>query len=181
MPETVTRAKTKRNGRKVAQSVAPEPEIPYTLQEILKLKLQGLPNQKIGEQFGVTRQAIDKRLKGLWNVLDPEKIDNYKRNRMSLLDAAEAEALTQVLQSLMQPELAKKIPFLHKVTGFGVLFDKRRLEAGESTSNVAWHGLIEHVHRELERPRPPQQAVAGAQEDGTHDTTCPTEATESET
>jgi len=79
---------------------------------------------------GVTRQAIHKRIKHLEPT---EETQTYKSHRADIL----AHSQLRLLQELTPAKL-KKMPGRDLIVGAGILYDKERLERGQSTANIAY-------------------------------------------
>jgi len=131
---------------------------PYTLANIVDMKLRGMTGVEIGKYFGVSRQAIQQRLDGIWDKLDTEKLEAYRANRVALLEASELEVLSWLvkndkLEKASGNNLAYMLTQVHQA---------RRLEAGESTQNVALHSIVEQLERE-ERERRSRRDVQPAE------------------
>jgi len=117
------------------------------INKAITLRVKGLSYADIGEYFGVSRQAIHQRLQGLL----PENVDiePYKTHRADILAAKQAE----LLKSLTPEDIKESSPY-QKVGMFGILYDKERLERGESTQNVAIAAVyqdIDMIRAELEK------------------------------
>ena len=115
----------------------------YTLANIVSLRLKGWSQAKIGEHFGVSRQAISHKLKGLWELLDRESAEAYRENKVQLLNAMEME----MLSLLGEKEKRKKATLGNVAYAFTQIHQARRLEAGESTQNLGLHALVEKYER----------------------------------
>ncbi len=100
------------------------------VQKALQLRLKGVSYEDIGKQFGVSRAAVYQRLKP---VIPENNVDleTFKQNRADLLAAKQKI----ILESMTQEQI-DKIPPGSRPTAFGILYDKERLERGQSTENV---------------------------------------------
>jgi len=101
---------------------------------ILSLKKQGLSHAKIGKELGCSSVNITKRLQV--HKRKQQELTEYRENRADII----ASVGKRVLDSITDKEI-KKAPFGTKATVYGILFDKERLERGESTENIA------HIHK----------------------------------
>lgn len=112
------------------------------VQKALELRLKGLSYEDIGKHFGVSKMAVCKRLK---DRLPDKRVDleAFKRNRADLL----ASKQKLILDSMTQEQI-EKIPPQSRPTAFGILYDKERLERGQSTQNVE---VIDHAEAEKVR------------------------------
>jgi len=120
----------------------------YTdVNKAIELRAKGLTYKDIAIYLGVSKQAVHQRLKGIM----PEDVDlqPYKNHRADILAAKQAE----LLKSLTPKDIKDSSPY-QKVGMFGILYDKERLERGESTQNVAIAAVyqdIDMIRTELER------------------------------
>ena len=103
----------------------------------LKLRMQGNTLTEIAAVFGVTgsavHQALNKFEKLLGN-LEPGTISAYAEERASVLNVVELQATMALSASLVDGRAEKSSP-RDLAVALGVITDKRRLEAGQSTSN----------------------------------------------
>ena len=113
----------------VVDKVAPE----YTLPNILSQRLQGKSLQEVGDIWGVSGEAIRKKLKRIYTLIDKENLEAYKANKVNIFNAIEVK----LLEEAIQPSKLKKLSTRDAVISFGVIHDKNRLEQGLSTENVA--------------------------------------------
>ena len=104
----------------------------------LGMRLQGATYQQIADVFGVTRQAVHDRLRRLVKT-DPDLLHAFKDQRADIF----ASLQTEILQSLD----IKKLPEQVKVTQAAILYDKERLERGQSTNNVNVHNLTADISK----------------------------------
>jgi len=98
--------------------------------DIIALKLAGLNNRQIADTLGCSKQNISSRLKQYEHEIKGLKV--YKDHRADIF-ALEQKRL---LDSIDDKDI-KKTPIAARMTSFGILYDKERLERGESTENVA--------------------------------------------
>ena len=98
----------------------------------------------------VTPQAVHKALK---NLMPGPEVKTYQENRANILSGLQIKLLSQV-----DAKRLKKISVRDAVVSAAVLYDKERIETGQSTSNM--HLIID----DLEALRQAKQAVPGTQE-----------------
>ncbi len=115
--------------KKVDKSVLP----PISEKAVIELRIKGLTCEEIGQHFGVTRQAISKRLRSAFRALDKDEIAAYKKNRVGFLEDLEVA----ILLELGNPDKLKSASANNLAYAFGQLHTTRRLEAGESTANFS--------------------------------------------
>ena len=133
---------------------------PVDLLKAYKLRVQhGLTYQEIANATGQPKSSIHRALTDLMSLLnDPERLQHYTDVRAPLLNAIE-ERLTW---SLMDPLVLEKATLRDRAVSLGIVTDKRRLEAGQSTSNTMLLGkLIVQAEMKLGSSSPGSQPVAG--------------------
>ena len=107
--------------------------------------MSGLTLEEIGDYYGVSKQAIHQQLQGVWELLDkPNELDAYRKFNVELLTAAEKKVLTE----LVKDEKLEKASGNNLAYMLTQLHQARRLEAGESTSNIALHAIVESMERD---------------------------------
>lgn len=144
---------------------------PVDILRAYKLRVQhGLSYREISDITGQPKSSIHRALTDLMTLLgDPERLAAYPDARAPLLNAVE-ERLTW---SLMDPDVLEKASLRDRAVSLGIITDKRRLEAGQSTSNLAVLGkLIVQAEERLGASTPPvvgpvsRSGHAGQQERG---------------
>lgn len=109
------------------------------LSKALEMRLKGLTYQDIADHFHCTKSAVIRRLAP---YLDKGELDleAYKKNRADLMAAKGAMVLAAVT-----PGKVKKASVKDLAIAFGTIYDKERLERGQSTSNqsVFFHIVAE--------------------------------------
>ena len=71
--------------------VSPAVNGPVPLKTIVELRLKKKSNAEITEMFGVSRQSIYKRVKGLLEGLDGDRLEAYWEHKVSLLEFIESK------------------------------------------------------------------------------------------
>lgn len=99
------------------------------IQKALELRSKGLTEPEIAELFNCTKQAVNKALKPYAGLFD-DGIEAFKKHRADLLALGQRELLLSV-----DPDDIKKMSVKDRVVAMGILYDKERLERGQSTSN----------------------------------------------
>jgi predicted DNA-binding protein YlxM (UPF0122 family) len=143
------------------------------LSHVLKLRLiKKLSFQEIGKMYGVSKQAISNKLKNFFDKLpDGNSLEAYKENRKELLSAIELKILSYIFDD----EKLKSARLGELTVAYGVLFDKRRLEEGKSTSNIAYKEVtkeieeIEKALREYKTGKTPETSQEKPSEGNTRD------------
>lgn len=101
------------------------------LQKAIELRLKGLSYEDIGKHFKASKQAVQERLAPYVGGQDVD-LGEFKKNRADLLAWKQA----QTLAALTTEDIEKANP-RDKAIIFGTLYDKERLERGQSTTNAA--------------------------------------------
>lgn len=118
---------------------------PYKLDrsKVKKLAMQGMSNPDIAKHQGVAPSTVYRFLSGL--KIDRPAVEEFKKHRADVLARVQAknidlhEALVEKLEvhcvagALKPGQMINAIHALNNSTG--TMFDKERLERGESTSN----------------------------------------------
>ena len=116
-------------------------DITPPLKDLVELRLKGLTNLQIGKKYGVTHQAISKRIRGIFRLLDKENLETYKQNKVQLLTAVEQE----LLDNILNPSKLKKATLGNIAYAFDKVYQANRLEQGLSTENIAYSATISKI------------------------------------
>ena len=109
----------------------------YTsLQKIIELRDKGLSQSQIAKLVGCSREAICQRLQR--NDLQMGPVKEFVSKRAEYL----AQMQWRLLDSITDTEIQKMAPD-KRIWSFGVIYDKERLETGQSTGNIAV--IIDHI------------------------------------
>src|SRR3990167_9305813 len=118
------------------------------IETLIQLDRQGLTYDEIGKRVGLSKWSVWKRFKTAGYI--SEHLQAYRDSIADVL----AYYQQQILSSLSEADL-KKASLQVKIMAFGILYDKERLERGQSTSNIsAITSIIQAVHE-----RKPQAIV----------------------
>ena len=123
------------------------------------IEVKGMSIQQAADHLECSKQNISNRLKAIG--IKPGGIKQFKENRAELL----AYYQLQLLQSLTPDEI-KKIPPGSRATTFGILYDKERLERGESTQNIAYADMSKDLET-IRAKRAALRVELGLDEDDT--------------
>jgi hypothetical protein len=110
---------------------------PVPVEKLLKWRKQGLSYDEIGSMIGRSKQAVHQRLAPYRDAI--ENLPAFKENRADIF----AIHQQRLLNSLSDDDI-RKIPPGSRFTGIGILYDKERLERGQSTGNISMESLVEH-------------------------------------
>jgi hypothetical protein len=113
------------------------PDKPVPIEKLLKWRKQGLSYDEIGGMIGRSKQAVHQRLQPYKDAI--ENLPVFKENRADIF----AIHQQRLLNSLSDDDI-RKIPPGSRFTGVGILYDKERLERGQSTGNISMESLVEH-------------------------------------
>ena len=99
------------------------------IETIIEYRNRGLSYTEIAKLTGCSRQNVQQRLEAVG--YDKEDLENFKKHRGDVF----AFLQSKLLNSIDLHEL-KEISPIQRIVGTGILFDKERLQRGESTENV---------------------------------------------
>jgi hypothetical protein len=97
----------------------------------LDLRMKGLSYQVIADHFDCSKSAVIQRLKPYASDLEVDT-DVYLKNRANILANRQAAVLAGLSGEKIEKASARDLAIV-----FGTLYDKERLERGQSTQNVA--------------------------------------------
>jgi hypothetical protein len=92
-------------------------------------KQNGLTYSQIAKLQNVSPQAIHKSIQHLLPTQDTEI---YKRNRANIFAEIQRKIVTTI-----DDDCIKDASLLQRITAAGIVYDKERLETGQSTGNIA--------------------------------------------
>lgn len=150
MIETATSTKT--TGAALQKKWQPtdnlNPKRDWDEAKALDMRRKGRSFREIGEKLDVPAETIRSRLRKFLDYVPfYREVEEYKKREAELIDGTRALALTQLREILADPARANKIHPQTLTWIFGVLYDKQRLERGQSTANVSLlSAIIEAVH-----------------------------------
>jgi len=125
------------------------------IEDILEYHAQGLTDPEIGKLLGITRETVcRRRLKA-----DVPGLKRYKKHR--------ADSFTslgrRMLNSITDDDINDMSPHQRVVAG-AIIYDKERLERGQSTQNISAKSTVEHVNETIDTIKAEMDALRG--EDG---------------
>lgn len=104
-------------------------------ERLLDLRNRGLSYQQIGKLCGgLTKQAVQQRI-ALADYQQGE-VRQFVRDRADFL----AEMQYRILSTIDNEEI-KRAPFGTKIVSMGILFDKERLERGQTTEIISYDDI----------------------------------------
>jgi len=115
-----------------------------TIEEIVHLiEVEGLNITQTAKRLGCDKSNISDHLRR--NNITPGYLQNFKQNRANYLALKQAE----ILKSISCEDI-KKASLVQKTKALGTLYDKERMERGQSTMNIA-HAITIERQAELEQ------------------------------
>lgn len=107
----------------------------FDVQEAIKLRfINKLTFQEIADKFGVSPQAVFKRIRGLIEIInDPQLNQAYADNRAEMLTGAERVLLSAVVDR----DKIKSASLNNAAYALRQVHDMRRLEQDLSTANIS--------------------------------------------
>jgi DNA-directed RNA polymerase specialized sigma subunit len=104
------------------------------LEKIIALYAKGMNMTEIGKVLGCSTAAISIRLKG--HTEDLNALIPFKDSRADTLAFYQRKLLNSIDKGAIE-----KCSAYQRVGMFGILYDKERLERGESTQNIAYASM----------------------------------------
>ena len=103
--------------------------------------------QEIGDHFGVTRQAVSRKLRAFMHLLSSEDgISAYREARRNLLTAAELK----LMEAVVDKAKIKDASLNNAAYALKEVHNMRRLEEDKSTANVAQKLVFQVVGHDQE-------------------------------
>ena len=119
------------------------------LKRAIALRIQGKSYDEIATKLGIAKSTVHKQLSGVFELLDPERQQQYEQHRVSLLSAVEM----RMVGALADDTRLEKASLNNVAYALTQVHQARRLESGESTANLALHQLVETVERQRAKTR----------------------------
>ena len=114
------------------------------IEYLMTLRRKGLSHRQIAELIHVERSAVSQRLAGIDDQIT--WVDEYRKDRALILAYYQRHLLT-----FLTPAKLRKASARDLIVGMGILYDKERLETGQSTSNIAYADMLQaRINKELE-------------------------------
>jgi len=123
------------------------------LSKCLKLRfVDNLAYPDIAKVLGVDHKTVERMCAPFRIIMEnPEEIRQFKKHEPHILDGIRMLMAQGMIDKLTDSKMRKAMDLSRLTYGYGVLYDKARLERGESTANV--HTLAELVkaaHTEID-------------------------------
>ena len=139
----------------IPPDIQPREVVP--INTLIELRKKGLSYEQIGKIVNRSMQTVWERLQPYQDAIDG--LQPFKEGRADLL----AIHQSRLLNSLSEGDI-NKMSGLQKITGAAVLYDKERLERGQSTANVAYQDQTRRLD-ELDKEIAALEAELGVVED----------------
>lgn len=121
-----------------------------TLARIVELRYdKGLSYGEIAQLIGAPEQTIRDWIKPFRSILDnPDEVRTFKQNEAEFLDGIRWLLHNGMVTQLTDPERVRKLDFSRLSWAYATLYDKSRLERGESTvnANLSLSDLVRRAH-----------------------------------
>ncbi len=108
------------------------------IESIIELRKKSLSTRQIAKILGCDHSNIVRRLNAYKAEL--QGIEPFKRNRADIFALVQAK----IINNITDNDIAKA-SLLQKATSVAVLYDKERLERGQSTENIAYSSTITRI------------------------------------
>lgn len=108
------------------------------LASVLKMRfVQGHTYEDIQKLTGLSRIIVMQMIEPFAVIMaDPERVKAFKANEPHILDGVRMLMVQGMVDQLTDEVRRKKMDLSRLTFGYGLLFDKARLERGESTANI---------------------------------------------
>ena len=116
----------------------PQKDIP--LETLISLRNKGHSLEEIAKIVKCSKQNVQQRLESFG--YSKERVENFKENRADVF----AFLQSKILNSIVDAEIEKLNPY-QRIVGASILYDKERIERGQSTGRIDIH----HVTGSIER------------------------------
>lgn len=108
------------------------------------IETKGLTQAETAKYLNCHPSNISKRLKEM--NYQPGYLKAYKNSRADIFAYCQSE----LLNSITADDI-KKASFSQKMMGFGILYDKERLERGHSTANISTQAIVSQSSENIEK------------------------------
>ncbi len=104
------------------------------IEKLIDLRKKGLSYQQVASIVGCSKINVLNRLKAYCNDID--NLESFKNNRADILAIKQSRLVNSITEAAIN-----KMPVRDRVVSFGILYDKERLERGQSTDNLSIRSL----------------------------------------
>ena len=100
------------------------------VKECYRLRKAGTPLQVLADRYNVTKAAVSMAMKPF--TIEKSEVEKFKEERADMLAGKQRELLSALTINKTKDMSGRDI-----AVSFGILYDKERLERGQSTHNLA--------------------------------------------
>jgi transposase len=108
----------------------------------LKLNNPSMNNKEIAKITGRDTSSVYRALKNYG--IDTKKVNTYKKLKADILAGTQG----RIIEAISDEDLTKA-GLRDKAIAFGVLYDKERLERGQSTQNISLANVVERMDKKF--------------------------------
>lgn len=148
----------------LASDVAPndmptrKPKRAFSYARAVAMLARNRTYEEVAESFGLAKSTVFEKMAPFRSLIDKDRVAMYEANRTAILSAVEMETVCLLTDS----EKRAKASLNNVAYTFTQIHQARRLEAGQSTANLALHELVERVEHDRTRRLSPSPAGGGA-------------------
>jgi len=125
------------------------------IEAIIDARQKGLTQPQIAKLYDVTPSAISRRLKDV----DIPGLEKFKRNRADIFAHKQRQILDAITPAKMEGAAINTL-----AVSLGIMYDKERLERGQSTANVSYKGTLEAVDAKMQEMAAELRAMGESEE-----------------
>ncbi len=120
----------------------------FDFNKACEMRTDGKSYKEIAEFFGVQIETVKNHLYG--HFKEDKELEAFKNNLAEHLTKKEKAILDSIDDDTIRSATLKD-----RILSYGIIFDKRRLEEGKSTENIAhnYGDLVERVHADRKKNR----------------------------
>jgi len=111
------------------------------LSGLIEARQKNLTLAQIGKIYGCSPQAVSQRL----SKVDIPGLERFKRNRADIFAHKQRQILDAITPAKMEGAAINTL-----AVSLGIMYDKERLERGQSTANVSYKGTLEAVDAKMQ-------------------------------
>ncbi len=141
---------------------AQQQESAKLLAKALKMRfVDHVPYPDISKVVGIPESTLKTWLKPFAVIMEnPEEVKQFKTYEADIMDGIRFLMARGMVDKLTDENMRKRMDLSRLTYGYGVLYDKMRLERGESTSNtnLTLSELVKAAHARPVNAEPPAEA-----------------------